>query len=120
MAPVAAPADEWTKLTSVPSKYEANLLAGSLREAGIPSRIVKATTDPSGWLKAYGTSHGVFNMYVPATKRRVARHLLLELGSSESPHADRSYHGLIRLIGRGLLALVMGLFVAMLVLEALN
>jgi hypothetical protein len=103
---VANPA-EWTKLTSLPSKYEADLLAGRLRQQGIRSRIVKSRDDPAGWLKAYGDSSGFFDMYVPAAERNAARRLLIESSSPRSSRVLHPNHRFIHLIGRALLVLSM-------------
>lgn len=112
--------DEWTKLTSVSSKYQADLLAGRLRQAGMDAGITKATNDPAGWLTAYRSSAGLFDLYVPAAEHSAARQLLVELGPSEPRPVDRSSHRSIRLIGRGLLALVMVSVVALFLFDALN
>ena len=85
---------EWTKVTSLASKHEADLLAGRLKAAGIRTRITKATDDPAGWLKAYGGSFGgSFGVHVPAAKAGAARAILAETGSSRPRSGgDRQAH----------------------------
>jgi len=117
---VTPTANGWAKLTSLPSKHEADLLAGRLREAGIRARIVKATDDPAGWLRAYGGSGGLFHMYVPVARKRAARQLLVGSRASRSAGVDRSYHRPILIIGRGLLVLAMGSVVAFFLFDALR
>jgi hypothetical protein len=96
-------AEEWTKLTSLPSKYEADLLAGRLQEEGIPTQTTKAPGDSAAWLNAYGDPRGLFEVHVPAAKKGDAGQLLRELSSSEQATIDRSFHRPIQLVGRGLL-----------------
>jgi hypothetical protein len=62
--------DEWTKLTSLTSKYEADLLAGRLQEEGIPTQTAKAPGNPAAWLTAFGNPRGLFDVYVPAAEKR--------------------------------------------------
>lgn len=113
-------ANDWIKLTSLPTKYEADLLAGRLRQAGIRPRIVKATDDPAGWLKAWGGSGGHVEMYVPASDKSAARDVLGESRASASSNDARSYHHRIQVIGRGLILLAIGSIVVALLAEALR
>lgn len=108
----------WSKLTSLP-QHEADLLAGRLKAAGIRSKMVKATDDPAGWLKAFGPG-GRFDMYVRASDKGAARKVLAEGGGGGSRSSDRSHHRAIKLIGRALLALALGAAVVALLFEPLG
>lgn len=113
-------ADEWTKLTSLPGKYEADLLVGRLKEAGIQARTGKSPKDPAGWLTAYGSSGGPFDVYVPAAKTGVARQLLVESSPSGHPSEGRLYHRLVQVVGRGLILAGILALIATLLLQALR
>lgn len=106
-------ADDWTKLTSLPTRHEANLLAGRLRQAGIRSQVMKATDDSAGWLKAFGTDSGLFHIYVPAAKAGAAKQKLVGSTSSK-PGRARSDRRAVQVVGRVLIFLALvGVVVAL-------
>jgi hypothetical protein len=104
--------EEWTKLTSLP-KYEADLLAGRLKEEGIPAQTSKATNDPAGWLKAYGAFSGPVDVYVAAAKTGAARKLLARLNPPEPEERPRRRP--IEIIGRILILAVIAALLGALV-----
>lgn len=111
---------EWTKLTSVSSSYEADLLAGKLRAEGFKARVSRSPEAPGGWLTSIGNQSGPFDVYVPADKAPAARKYLVPQGSSSHPSHTRSHHSTIRSVGRGLIAISLIAVVAAVLFEALR
>lgn len=110
----------WTKLTSLPSKAEADLFAGRLRAEGIRSRINKVDRGPAGWLSAYGNPVGPVDIYVPIDDASAARKILAEVGPSHRGPGIHSSHRTLQLVGRGLLAIAILAIVITLLSAALR
>lgn len=104
----------WTKLTSLPSKHEADLFAGHLEQAGIQVRMNKSSQDSATWLTALGTPAGPVDVYVPSDKVHEAREIPSEVDLSLPASGEGPLHPTFQLTGRvllafALIALVLGL-----------
>lgn len=111
---------EWTKLTSLSSAYEADLLAGRLRKAGIRARTTRSPDAPAAWLSAVGNPSGPIDVYVPVTEAKAARQLLRDVNSSTHTRSGTSSHRNIQLVGRGLIAISLIAVVGAVLFEALR
>ncbi len=107
---------EWTKLTSLPSAYEADLLAGRLKKGGIEARTMRSTDAPAAWLTSVGNPSGPIEIYIPANDEKAAREILRELDTPGPGRTGPSRHRAIQFIGRGMIAIALiGLVITMLV-----
>ena len=110
----------WTRLTSLSTKYEADLLAGRLRKAGIRARITRSPSAPAAWLSAIGNPGGPIEVHVPAKEAKSSREILREVKAPRHAPYGSSRLGAIRSIGRGLIAFALISVVVLLLFQALR
>ena len=110
----------WTRLTSLSTKHEADLLAGRLRKAGIRSRVTRSSSAPAAWLSAIGNPGGPIEVHVPAKEAKASREILRGVKSPKHAPYGSSRLGAIRSIGRGLIVLALMSVVVLLLFEALR
>jgi hypothetical protein len=80
------PEEGWELVAEVARDYEADLMAGRLRESGIDARVV----DKSFHQEPVPTARdfAIVRVYVPAGQAEEARRILDNPGGAESPGTD--------------------------------
>jgi hypothetical protein len=80
------PEEGWELVAEVARDYEADFMAGRLRESGIDARVVDKSfhQEPVPTARAFA----IVRVYVPADQAEEARRILDNPGGSEGPETD--------------------------------
>ena len=90
----------WAKVISVKDSFQADLLVGRMREAGLDARAEKGADAPGAWLTGSQNPFGPIDILVPRDELESARELVesIEPTARPTPEPEPSSGRMLKLV----------------------